>query len=216
MNNPVKVEDLETALMERAHRLADEYLARARRTRSQIVEEENERLRLREEREVLAAKADAERSYRRHVQAEALRLQEELDRLRWELVQRAMKGLHERLDRLAEDEDRYLPVLRCFLAEGMSSIPERDLVAEVNARDLGRLGKRWDEFVEGLAGARRVELWSEPHSGRGGVLVRSADNTIRVDNTFDGRLQRFEDELYRTLVERLFAQAPHRAALFQA
>lgn len=216
MNNPVKVEDLETALMERAHRLADEYLARARRQRAQIVEEENERLRLREEREVLAAKADAERSYRRHVQAEALRLQEELDRLRWELVQRAMKGLHERLDRLAEDEDRYLPVLRRFLAEGMDSIPEGNLVAEVNARDLGRLGKRWDAFVDGLAGARRVELWSEPHAGRGGVLVRSADNTIRVDNTFEGRLQRFEDELYRTLVERLFAQAAHRAALFQA
>jgi V/A-type H+-transporting ATPase subunit E len=216
MNNAVKIEDLEAALMERAHRLAEEYLARARRTRAQIVEEENERLHLREEREVLAAKADAERSYRRHVQAEALRLQEELDRLRWELVQRALKGLYERLDRLADDEERYLGVLRRFLAEGVSSIAEGDLVAEVNARDLARLRGHWDELVEGLAGARHVALWHDPHAGRGGVLVRSVDNTIRVDNTFEGRLQRFEDELHRTLVERLFAQAPHRAALFQA
>ena len=40
-----------------------------------------------------------------------------------------------------------------------------------------------------------------------GVLVRNADNTIRVDNRFEGRLERLADAMQRVIVERLFATA---------
>ena len=82
MNADTGVETLETALLERAQHLADEALASARQSRDRIIREENERLRLREEREVLMAKAIAERDFRRNVQANELNVEEELDRLR--------------------------------------------------------------------------------------------------------------------------------------
>jgi V/A-type H+-transporting ATPase subunit E len=214
MSSQVKVEDLESALMDRARSLADEYLARARRSRNRILEEENERLRLREEREVLAAKAAAERGYRRQVQAEALKLQEQLDRLRWELVQQALANLTKRLDELAKDEERYWTLMRRLLAEGARSIGQSEIVAEVNGQDLERLKDRWDEFANIIDGAR-IDLSDKPLPSRGGVLVRSPDNTIRVDNTFEGRLQRLEEELHQVLVERMFAQAPHRMTVLQ-
>ena len=35
-------------------------------------------------------------------------------------------------------------------------------------------------------------------------MVRTPDNRIRVDNTFEGRIRRLESRLYQTIVERLF------------
>ena len=57
MTRESTVESLEKALYERARRLGEEYLARGRQTRERMIEEENERMRLREERETLAAGA---------------------------------------------------------------------------------------------------------------------------------------------------------------
>jgi V/A-type H+-transporting ATPase subunit E len=34
--------------------------------------------------------------------------------------------------------------------------------------------------------------------------VRTPDNRIRVDNTFEGRIRRLQSRLYQTIVERLF------------
>ena len=59
MSKEPTLDDLEQALMDRARRLADEYLARAESTRERMLRDENEHLRVREEREVLAAELEA-------------------------------------------------------------------------------------------------------------------------------------------------------------
>ena len=81
-----QVTELESAILQRANRLAAEFKQRAERSRDNILREASDRLRLREEREILAAKTQAERSYRQRVQAAEIKHQEELDRLRWDLV----------------------------------------------------------------------------------------------------------------------------------
>jgi vacuolar-type H+-ATPase subunit E/Vma4 len=43
--------------------------------------------------------------------------------------------------------------------------------------------------------------------------VRSADGKIGVDNTFEGRLERMQDDLHRVVTERLFASTETLAAL---
>ena len=55
-----QVKELETAILKRAHRLASEYRGRAEHSRDNILRDAHERLRLREDREVLLAKAQAE------------------------------------------------------------------------------------------------------------------------------------------------------------
>ncbi|MCB1831331.1 MAG: ATPase, partial [Gammaproteobacteria bacterium] len=82
-----QVEELEQAILAQANRLASEYRERAERSRDNILREAGERLHLREEREVLLAKAKAERAYRRRVQANELQLRKEMDHLRWNLVE---------------------------------------------------------------------------------------------------------------------------------
>jgi hypothetical protein len=116
MNQTVNIKELETALITRAKTLAEEYLAHATGNRDQIISDASKRRNLREEREILTAKAAAERRFRQRVQAAEIKQQEELDRLRWGLIQKVMQELSTRFTQVAADEKVYLPLLRRYLA----------------------------------------------------------------------------------------------------
>ncbi|HEX6827358.1 MAG TPA: V-type ATP synthase subunit E family protein [Burkholderiales bacterium] len=209
-----RVEDLEQALLDRAEVLAGEFLSGAERARGQIIEEAGKMLRLREEREILAAKARGERLYRQKVQASEIRMQEELDHLRWTLVQSVLEDVMARLAQVTEDDALYLPLLRRYLARGARAIERDDLVARVASRDLARLAPRWADFVKEAAPGKRVVLSQQPMDTLGGLMLESADGHIRVNNTFEGRLDRLQAEVHRAVSERLFASAEHMGALF--
>jgi V/A-type H+-transporting ATPase subunit E len=200
------VEVLETALLARAKRLAEKYLVLASHSRDRIIKETNERLRLREDREVLAAKEMADRVYQQQVQAGELKLQGKLDRLRWELIQAVIQDLHQRLMVLPADKPRYLPILQRLLGAAAAAIEQEDLIAELNQRDLECLAKIWESFVAEAAPGKHVALSPKPLNCSGGVRVVSKDYRIRVDNTFEGRLNRLTEELYQIIIERLFPQ----------
>ena len=207
-----QVEELESAILARANRLAAEYNTRAERSRDNILSSASERLHLREEREVLLAKAKAERAYRRRVQANELKLHKEMDHLRWNLVQGIQEQLGARMQKLASDRDRYQPLLQALLVKSVEAIERDELVAEVNARDLEWLPAAWEQLTAAVKG-KRVVLSKTPRQTLGGVLVRSNDNRIRVDNTFEGRLERLARELHQTIIERLLPEGRDRALL---
>ncbi|MCB1877436.1 MAG: V-type ATP synthase subunit E [Chromatiales bacterium] len=205
MNGQDAVEELQAALMQRAQALAEEHRARGRQGRERVIREESERLRLREDREVLAAKELAERTLRRQVQARELRLQGDLDRLRWEMVESVLQGLPQRLEQFAGDEQRYFDFLGALLARAADALKGRDLVVELNRHDAERLRPRWDEFVATHAPGVRVSLSPEPATGMGGLVVRGKENRVRIDNSFEGRLERLRPDLAQIIIERLFA-----------
>lgn len=208
----VNIEELEAALLARAKTLAEEYLAHAQHNRDQVIADTNERLRLREEREILAAKASAERNYRQRVQASEIKQQEEFDRLRWSLVRAVMERLSQRLAEVTADEKQYLPLLRRYLKQAAEVIERDELVAEVNQRDYTRLSKNWDGFCREAGVMKRVVLAPDPMPCTGGIRLHSADDTIRVDNSFEGRLERMEEALQQVVMERLFASVPQWGA----
>lgn len=203
MSEADDVAGLEAALAERAKRLAEEHLANGRQARERILAETRQRLRIEEEREVLAAKAQAERTYRQRVQAEELDLRADLDRLRWELADAALARLMPRLDELAADETRYLPLLHAYLREAAQAMERDELVAHFNARDLQRLRKDWERHAREAAPGKKLALSPEPLECTGGVLVESAARDIRFDNTFDGRMERLGETLQGSVAERL-------------
>ncbi|MGD2082792.1 MAG: V-type ATP synthase subunit E family protein [Chromatiales bacterium] len=203
-----KVSELETAILERASHLAEEYRQRAQRGRENILDDAHERLHLREEREVLLAKAKAERTYRRMVQANELRLDAQMDRLRWELVQCVRERMADRFKALMDDRERYLKLLGEFLAQGAAAIPGSALVVELNRRDHEAVEATWADFIAEAVPDREVELGPECPECLGGLLVRTPDNRMRVDNTFDGRMRRLDHRILQTIVERLLPQTP--------
>jgi V/A-type H+-transporting ATPase subunit E len=197
-----KVNELEQAILARADRLAEQYRRQAEAGRGEILREAAEKLRLREEREVLVAKAMAERAYRRAVQSHELKLQARLDQLRWNLVTGLLERLEEQLQQVMQDQPRYQQVLRDFLVAGAQQFGAEDLVVEVNAADHQRLEAQWEQFA-GTIPDKRIRLAEQPIECLGGLRLRTPDNRVRLDHTFDGRIHRLRTRLYQAIQERL-------------
>lgn len=213
MEADTQVEQLEQALLEQAESLAREQMQNAEATRARILAESAEKLKLAEEREVLAAKIEAERMLRRHTQAAETRLAAELDRLRWALTEATLAEVKTAFRQRARDDARYLQTLEAWLAAAAQALPPGDLVAEVRAEDEARLAPVWAGLAARAAPSRRVALAVHGLPSEGGVRVRLADDRARVDQTFEARSARLADELARVAMERLFASAPDLGTL---
>lgn len=198
-----KVKELEAAILARADRLAEQYRAQAQRSRDEILREASNRLKLREEREVLVAKAMAERTYRRRVQSHELKLQARLDQLRWNLTDGVRERLLRRLSRLVADADRYLPILEGLIREGVSELALPAARLAVNSTDLKRLQAAPRPLAERLGLEVELTLEEHPIDCIGGAMLLSPDRRIRLDNTFEGRLHRRRRELYQAIQTRL-------------
>jgi V/A-type H+-transporting ATPase subunit E len=214
MNAEVQVKALEAALLARARELMREHLDKAEGEKARILHEVAQELRLAEEREILKAKMDAERLMRRRVQAAEIRMQGELDRLRWTLVQSIVGAVRMRLERLADDEGAYRALLGAQIGAAAERLDGEALVAELNARDRERFGAGWEAFAAEAAPAKHVTLCHTAHAGSGGVIVRTPDNDVRIDDTHEGRLDRLADAVHAAVLERLFAAVPHMETLF--
>ena len=212
MKQETVINNLQQALLDRADKLATEYLARAERAHQHVLEDAQEKLHLREQRETLAAQAAAERSYRRKIQANELQLRSKLDELRWQLIQSVLHDLPAQLSELAA-QGNYLSLLQQFVKNAATSIESDQLVAEVNARDLAILQPKWQDFLDQAGIEKQIRLASTPQQCVGGILLRSEDNRIRVDNTFDGRIERFSESLQQVITERLFAHEASKGGM---
>ncbi|CRI66589.1 V-type ATP synthase, subunit E [Thiocapsa sp. KS1] len=209
-----QVQELEQAILARAERLAGEYRERANRSRDSILREAAERLRMRESREESIAKTLADRTFRQQVQANELKMQTHLDRMRWNLVQDVERALAGRMKAFGDDLGRYEPWLESLIVRAANLIEEKSLVVSANARDLRRLDERWDAILETLPSHKTVTLSKEPIETLGGVLVTSRDQRIRVDNTYEGRLERLRPAVQQVILERLLPSGFDTGNLF--
>jgi V/A-type H+-transporting ATPase subunit E len=208
-----QVQELERAIIARAERLAGEYRDRAQRSRDSILREAAERLRLREQREEAIAKALGERTFRQQVQANELKLQSQVDRVRWNLVKDVERRLRVRMDDLRADETAYLALLQELLRAAAAQI-DGDLVVAANAQDRRRLETSWDAVCAAAAPGRSITLAEEAIPALAGILVSNAANTMRVDNTFEGRLERLRPRIQQVILERLLPSGFDAGNLF--
>jgi vacuolar-type H+-ATPase subunit E/Vma4 len=208
-----QISQLEQALLHQAETLAREQHQNAEAACERILSETAEKLKLAEEREVLAAKVEAERRRRRQTQAAETRLSAELDRLRWALTESTLSEMKAAFKALEQDEARYLQVLEAWLAAAAQALPAGDLVAEVRPEDERRLAKVWDQMAARAAPGRAVTLTSHGQPSLGGIRVRLANNRAQMDQTFEARQMRLAEDLARVAMERLFASAPDLGTL---
>jgi V/A-type H+-transporting ATPase subunit E len=209
-----QVQELEQAILARAERLANEYHERASRSRDSILREAAERLRMRENREESIAKTLADRTFRQHVQASELTMQTHLDRMRWNLVQDVERALAGRMKAFSEDHERYDPWLDDLIARAATIIEDKTLIVSANARDGKRLAERWSDIQETLPAGKTATLADEPLETLGGVLITTSDRRIRVDNSFEGRLERLRPRVQQVILERLLPSGFDTGNLF--
>jgi V/A-type H+/Na+-transporting ATPase subunit E len=200
-----QVEELERAILARAERLAAEYRERAARGRDSILREASERLRLREQREESIAKSLGERTYLQRVQASELKMQTQLDRVRWNLVQDVERRLGERMRAFMADEPAYHAWLDQLIIEAAGLIESPQLRVHTNAHDQRQLHIRWDLIARALPPGKTLSLAppEETLDTLGGALIISTDRRIRIDHSFEGRLERLRPKIQQIIQERL-------------
>ena len=209
-----QVNELETAILARADRLAEEFRERAQRSRDNILRETNQRLHLREEREVLVAQVRAERAYRRQVQASEIKLRKEMDFLRWSLVEGVREQLIDMIGKLVADGARYTPILQAFVETGVRIVESDHLIVEMNAQDIERLRPSWAAYIAEIGTEKAVELSTTPLETLGGAMIRTTDNRIRFNNTFEGRMEQLSTGLHQIIIERLFPGGTDHSVIF--
>jgi V/A-type H+-transporting ATPase subunit E len=200
-------EKLEGLLYAEAMSLAQQHLEKGREASEQIRRELEAKLQKRRDSEELRYQREAEQRCRQLLQSSRLRLDAELDRLRWTLAQDVLHEVRARLEKLADDTPRYHAVLQRYLTEAAAGMPQGNLVAELNPRDLDAVKPVWDKWVAAAAPGRSVTLAPLPQPTGGGMLVRGEDGALRVDNTFEGRLTRMQDEVMGAIMQALFSEA---------
>ena len=210
-----QVKALQKAILDRARQLADEHVQQGKMTRNKIMQDTREKLKLMEQKELLAAKLNADREYQRLVQASELRIQAELDRNRWGLVQSVMHHVVRELDRQHKDHDRYPVIFRNLLRQGVSAMGSGEVTAFINSDDLGQFSKNWDALVEECCGSKKhISLSGEACICSGGLKLVSDDGDVMIDNTFEGIIGRRDDELKRLIFERLFSTISPMGVVF--
>ena len=213
MNNQNdQVSSLKQAMLDRARKLAEEHVAQGNISRQNIMQDAREKIQLMEQKELLAAKAIAEREYLRTVQASEIHLQAEMDRNRWGMVQVIMDKLRNYMSDLPHDRARYRQVFINLLQQAAELINDEHMVAYVNKDDHKRFSAEWDSIAS-EAGATTITLSDEATEGTGGVKLVSSDGNSMVDNTFEGLISRQEKELQKIIFERLFASVAGTGAL---
>jgi V/A-type H+-transporting ATPase subunit E len=176
--------------------------------RERMLRESAARLAQAEARDRQAARAEADRLVRSRVQAAESRLTADLDRMRGALAEAALANVRRELVELAHDRERYLAVLEAFVAAAVQRLPPGDLVAEVNSADLNLLGPDWAGLAERAAPGRRIELAGHGCDSLGGICLRLADNSVRLDQRFEARMERLSDVLAEAVMARMFAGPP--------
>lgn len=207
-----QLEALEGAIMTRAQELAQEFRDKASRQRDTILRDAADRLHMAEEREVLIAKAAAERHFRRVTQARELRMQARLDQLRWEMVQTVQARLAQNMQALRADRTAYRAWLIDMIAEAATLLPNDVLRAEAIADDLDWLPEEWPTLISEAAPGRDIQLSERATWGSGGLKLRTLDNRAQVDNRFEGRLSRYQAAIQKVILRQLFPGDIHAGA----
>lgn len=215
MSESDQVKALQQAILDRAQKLSDEHIEQGEMTRSRIIQDAREKIKLMEQKELLVARLQSEREYRRQVQASELRMQAELDRNRWGLVQSILDKVKRELATLHNDDQAYRIVFENLLKQGADKIGLCRLMASINSDDMSRFAENWETIVKKCCGDEvEIKLLAEASRCSGGVKLVSEQGDVMIDNTFEGIIARRDETLQRLIFERLFSTVSARGAVF--
>ena len=188
-----------------AERKIQYILSEAQKEAERIKEEARKRAEARAEWILRKARTQAEIEKQRIIANARLEVRKKRLQVQEELIQEVISALKERLAELPEEE--YFPMLVDLTASAVRELGVRSVVVLSNERTLRMLSEKLDEFMKALAEKLGIEVevsLGEPVNTIGGVIVETPDGSVRVDNTFESRIERFESELRAEIAKALF------------
>ena len=180
-------------------------LSEAQKEAERIKEEARKRAEARAEWILRKAQTQAETEKQRIIANARLEVRKKRLEVQEELIQEVIAALRERLAELSEEE--YFPMLIDLTVKALEELGGEACLVRSNEKTLKLLESRLEEFRKSVTArlGRDVEIsLGEPISTIGGVIVEAPDGSVRVDNTFEARIERFESELRAEIAKALF------------
>ncbi|MDK2869935.1 MAG: V/A-type H+/Na+-transporting ATPase subunit [Pyrococcus sp.] len=175
-------------------------LEEARKEAEKIKEEARKRGESRAEWILRKAKTQAELEKQRIIATARLEVRRKKLSVQEEYISRVLKEVTSKLSNLSEEE--YLETVLALLKEAIKELEVKEIRVYSNEKTLALISSRIEEIRREL-GDVSIEIGS-PIQTIGGVVVETKDGNMRVDNTFEARMARFESELRSKIAEILF------------
>ncbi|USH00248.1 V-type ATP synthase subunit E [Thermococcus argininiproducens] len=125
--------------------------------------------------------------------------------LQEELINEVIDSMKERLASIPEEE--YLEVLKDLILNGIQELEEEKVLLTSNERTLSLIEKHLEEvkrIVKEKIG-KDVEIsLGDSVETLGGVIIQNSTKTVRIDNTFEARMERLQSELRAKIAKILF------------
>jgi V/A-type H+-transporting ATPase subunit E len=127
-----------------------------------------------------------------------------------DVVKLAFISARESMQKMAEGKgDDYKKVLEALIKESVLSSSAESLEVLFDPRDKGLvsedgLNKIAQEAGPDLGMTISLSVSAEELPCLGGVVVKSADGKVRIDNTFEARIDRFRDNIRTLVAKELF------------
>ncbi|ADT84674.1 V-type ATP synthase subunit E [Thermococcus barophilus] len=180
-------------------------LSEAEKQAEDIKAEAEKRARAKAEWILRKAQTQAEIEKQRIIANAKLEIRKKRLALQEEFINEVLRSLKERLANLPKDE--YLGIVKDLMLQAVKELGEDRIRVSSNEATLQLIAEKLEEikaFLNEKTGREiRIEL-GDKISTIGGVLVENADRTIRVDNTFEARIDRLESELRSRIAKVLF------------
>ena len=152
---------------------------------------------------------EAQRESQRILAEARIRARREKVMAQEKVVQRSFEKASDILSTTAESQNA--EVLKSLIKESVDASGALSFEVLLTSRDRGLVTK--DSLLEivrqtdaGRGSDIESRISEEVLSCMGGVVVRSTDGKVRVDNTFEARLERFRDGIRMRVAKELFGQ----------
>ncbi|CAB50669.1 V-type ATP synthase subunit E [Pyrococcus abyssi] len=183
-----------------AERKIEYILNEAREEAEKIKEEAKRRAESKAEWILRRAKTQAELEKQRIIANARLEVRRKRLAVQEEIIRNVLDEVRKRLQEMPEEE--YFESIKALLKEAVEELKEGKVRVYSNERTLALISSRIEEIRDYL-GSISIEIGSAI-STMGGVIVETEDGRIRIDNTFEARMERFEGEIRAKIAKVLF------------
>jgi V/A-type H+-transporting ATPase subunit E len=192
-------------ILEEAKSRAAEIISAAKREAQTMLAATRLGLKEEEELELRRARLSGRSVYEEMLAGGRLRAKRELLEKREQLIKSVIEAAEKEI-RAYASSDKYGKELVKIAVDACKKLGSSRVVIQANSRDLKALEKSKVQIAKELGGTDEEASVSfgEPIQATGGVLVRTMDGKVEIDETFDGRMKREFDALRVKVAKVLF------------
>lgn len=192
-------------VLKEADKTAEEIISSAKSEASTILNAAKFTAKEEEESRLKEARAEGKRAFDEVLAKGKMQAKKEALQRREEMINQVFKGAEKELEKYVKLESYKKSLVKIVVSAG-KKLGSKDIVVLANRRDLSLLKKSEQGITRGLsAGKEKASVtFGEPIQAIGGVVAKSADGRVEVDETFDGRMKREIEALRVKIAKILF------------